>query len=372
MGFSVVPSDVSALGKQQERLQDDAVKGKSYVTNNTDLGLTGEGLINLVTGGHRNVQSEVENFLAKLADPTASNTAQALAAAARYYRSTDDDQAAAMDRTYPGVDVGAAKRGGREVTAEVGAFADITDPEEHYQPPKDYNGEFPYEPNWKDIISPGSLLRDAIWKVTEAATALGICDRPYDPFEVVLKPLCGDWAGLRACADVYRNVGAATTAMATNIRWSVQGLEESWTGNAADSATVHLLTLAKALESAKGPLESIAKEYESAANGANEFSASIGVLLADITDAAISAAASSAVAGLAGSTGVGLPVALVVGAFTLTRIYKVVKGIKDIIDLLVRLEAALKTFDAAGNDFGKVDQQNPLPKLPGGTPTVPR
>ena len=202
-------------------------------------------------------------------------------------------------------------------------------------------------------------------------TALGVCDRAYDPFEVVLKPLCGDWAGLRACADVYRNVGIAATEMATNIRWATQNAEEAWQGNAANHAMVHLLSLAKGLEAAKPPLEEIAEEYESAAKGANEFSASIGVLLSDLGDAAITAAASAGIAGLAGSTGVGVPIALVIGAFTLTRIYKVVKGIRDIIDLLVRLEAALKAFNSAGNDMGRVDEQSPLPALQGGTPTLP-
>lgn len=371
MGFSVEPSAVAALAEQQERLQEDANKGKSYVAQRTDLDWSGEGLINLVAGGHRSVQQQVEDFLGKLADPTSASTAEAFSQAAKYYRSTESSEAERVDRTYPESNVGAAKHGDDTVKANVGAFKDVTDPAEQYKPPKDYNGEFPYEPNWKDLISPASLLRDAIYKVTEAATSLGICDRAYDPFEVVLKPVCGDWAGLRACADVYRNVGSAATEMATNVRWSAQNLEERWTGNAADSAEVHLLNLAKALDGAKGPLEKIAKEYESAANGAHDFSASIGVLLSDLADAAITAAASTGITALAGSTGVGLPIALVVGAFTLTRVYKVVKGIKDIVDLLVRFEAAMKTFDSAGNDFGKVDEQSPLPKLPGGAPTVP-
>lgn len=371
MGFAVKPEAVSALGNQQERLQQDATKGKSYVADNTDLSWDGEGLINHIAGDHQAVQEQVENFLGKLADPTASDTEEALNNAAQYYRKTDDARAEALDNTYDKSEVGKAKQGGRDVDSKVGAFQDVAEPEDRYKPPKDYNSDFPYEPHWSDLASPSTLLRDAIYKVTEAATALGICDRAYDPFEVLLKPVCGDWAGMRACADVFRNVGDATTDMATNLRWSTQGLEDEWKGNAADSCEVHLLNLAKALEGAKQPLRKIAQEYENCAKGANELSSSIGVLLADVSDAALTAAASAGITALAGSTGVGLPIALVVGAFTLSRVYKVVKAVKDALDLIARIKATVDTFSSAANDFGQVDQTANLPKLPGGKPTLP-
>lgn len=371
MGFSVEPDAVAALGKQSERLSDDAVQGKSYVVTNTDINLTGEGLINLISGGHHQVQDQVEEYLKTLADPAASSTAEALATAAKYYRATDNANAKKLDATFPSSDVGAAKQGVEEVVAEAGAFQDVAKPASHYKPPKDYNEEMPYQPHWSDLASPTSLLRDAIWTVTGAAASLGICDRAYDPFEVILKPLVGDWAGMRACADVFRNVGAATADMTTNTRWSAQGIGEVWQGNAADSCQAHLYVLAKALDSAKKPLDAIAQEYEGAAVGAQEFSSSIGVILSDISDAAIAAAASAAVAGLAGSTGVGLPIALIIGAFTLTRIYKVVRGIMRILDLIARIRAAIDLFESAAGDFGKVDANSPLPKLPGNSMTLP-
>lgn len=373
MGFSVESDAVAALGKQVERLSEDALQGKSYVVEHTDINLTGEGLVNLIAGGHRQVQDQVENFLQKLADPTASSTAEALEVAARQYRSTDNANSAELDATYPSHDVAKARRGVEEVVAQVGVFEDVADPASRYKPPQDYNddGDYAYEPDWWDLASPSSLVRDAIWKVTDAATALGICDRAYDPYEVVLKPVVGDWAGMRACADVFRNMGAATEDMATDIRWSAQSINKAWTGNAADSCQVHLLALASSLESAKKPLNDIAQEYQAASEGAVALRRAVGTLLSDISDAALTAAASAAVAGASGTTGVGLPIALVVGAFTLTRVYKVVNGLLNLLDLIGRIAAVVDTVNGAGNDFGKVDATNPLPALPGNSMTVP-
>lgn len=70
--------------------------------------------------------------------------------------------------------------------------------------------------------------------------------------------------------------------------------------------------------------------------------------------------ASAAVTGLAGSTGVVLPLALIIGAFTLTRIYKVVNGVMSILDLIARLRAAIDLFEGTAGDFGKVDAISPL------------
>lgn len=48
---------------------------------------------------------------------------------------------------------------------------------------------------------------------TVLATELGVCDRPYDPYEAIVTPLTGDWAGVRGCADVFHNSGMALTEM---------------------------------------------------------------------------------------------------------------------------------------------------------------
>ena len=234
--------------------------------------------------------------------------------------------------------------------------------------PADGNSEYL---RWFDMVSPGALLRDAIWTVTGAAASLGICDRAYDPYEVILKPVIGDWASVRGCADVFRNLADGLGDMGTNTLWASQCTETAWTGQASSGCVAHLVSVAKGLSQAQQPLRDIAREYQGAADSMNELRNTIAALLNDIADAAIMAAASAGVAGLAGSTGVGLPIALIIGAFTLTRIYKVVNAIFTVIDLYARYDAATYAVKSAQDSFGKIDSGSPLPTLPQLVPPLP-
>lgn len=372
MGFRVDESGLQGLADFSGRLGEDAVASRKYFEDNTDIDWTGEGLLNLLTGGHQSVQEHVSKYLGSLNDPIAANLHEQLSGSLAYYRRTDDSNAERMDATYQGGDVTAAKHGVQPQNSNAPRFADIYTIEGFLKPIKDYNADYPHEPNWKDIISPSSLLRDAIWKVTGAAASLGICDRAYDPFEVVLKPLIGDWAGMRACGDAFENLGNALQAMGDNVQHAAEGTVDVWEGNAASHAEAYLYNLSKPPRKCQQPLVDLAKEYKEAAKGAYDFSRTIGVLIADIADAAIAAAASAGVAALAGSTGVGLPIALIVGAFTLSRIYKVVKAIRDVIDILVRLEGVLNAVNATAGDFGLIESGGALPALPGGISGLPR
>lgn len=87
-------------------------------------------------------------------------------------------------------------------------------------------------------------------------------------------------------------------------------------------------------------------------------------LLNDIADAAIIAAASAAVTGLAGSTGVGLPLALVLGAVTMTQIYRTVRGVLRLIDIIAVSRAAIDLHQSALASFGLLASGVSLPRLP--------
>lgn len=355
-----------------DRIQQDSRAGRTYLDNETDINWTGEGIINILSGGHRNVQDRIRAFLGTVDTGVAGPTAEAVRASIDHYRNTDRGNAEALDRTYPPVNLPEAKQGTVPMLPEVAHFADTAKPQERLAAPPDHHAAYPHNPMWYDIVSPGALLRDAIWTVTGAAASLGICDRAYDPYEVILKPLIGDWAGVRGCADVFRNLADALGDMGVNALWGSQSAEAVWSGQAASGCVAHLIAVSKGLVNAQQPLRDIAQEYESAANSMNEFRNTIAALLNDIADAAIMAAASAGVAGLAGSTGVGLPIALIIGAFTLTRIYKVVNGIFAIIDTIARLDALAYATSSAQNSFGQIDSGSPLPTLPGSVPPLPK
>ncbi len=110
----------------------------------------------------------------------ASPTAAAVRASLAYYTGTDQANAEALDRTYPQVTGDDARPGTVPVRPGVAQFHDTAEPQSRFKPPPDYNGAYPHDPRWFDMVSPGALLRDAIWTVTGAAASLGICDRAYD------------------------------------------------------------------------------------------------------------------------------------------------------------------------------------------------
>jgi len=371
VSFSVDTVALAGLPALLDRLAEDARSGAAHLDAETDINWTGEGLINILSGGHRNVQDQVRTFLQTVDTGVASPTAAAARASLAYYSDTDHANAEALDRTYPPVAGDDVRQGTVPMQPGVAPFQDTAEPQSRFKPPPDYNGAYPHEPRWFDMVSPGALLRDAIWTVTGAAASLGICDRAYDPYEVILKPVIGDWASVRGCADVFRNLADGLGDMGTNTLWASQCTETAWTGQASSGCVAHLVSVAKGLSQAQQPLRDIAREYEGAADSMNELRNTIAALLNDIADAAIMAAASAGVAGLAGSTGVGLPVALIIGAFTLTRIYKVVNAIFTVIDLYARYDAATYAVKSAQDSFGKIDSGSPLPTLPQLVPPLP-
>ncbi|SNR52715.1 hypothetical protein SAMN06265360_108190 [Haloechinothrix alba] len=125
------------------------------------------------------LSKQVEDFLGRLAAPTAAPTPEALIDAARYYRPTDNASAERLDATYPEHDVTEARRGVEDVTALAGTFEDVADPTGNYQAPKDYHDEFPHEPAWTDSLGtidraggrPGVSAWFADWAVARTATS---------------------------------------------------------------------------------------------------------------------------------------------------------------------------------------------------------
>ena len=98
----------------------------------------------------------------------------------------------------------------------------------------------PYQPSWFDLLSPTSLARDAIWKLTGVAARVGILDRAYDPFEFIVCPFVGDWAGLLRCAEVFDHVADLLRDEARALNGADAMVAEVWTGNAAAMCRANL------------------------------------------------------------------------------------------------------------------------------------
>ncbi|NJC69221.1 hypothetical protein HC031_05740 [Planosporangium thailandense] len=379
VSFDVDPTALDALRQLLERGSQDASAMKSYWHNNAGVDFTGEGIINLFRDTDDKIESNVEKYFDTLSGHTMPGVAEAVARAGKYYRSTDAAAAERLDGSMPSTDVTAATRDDLQVTADYlhpsPAFSDVAEPTNQLKALPDFNATMPYQPAWTDLASPTSLLRDAIWAVTKLGVMLGICDRQYDIFEVVLKPVCGDWAGIKATGATMTNLANATIDLHVNLGHAILGMNTAWHGNAADAASAHFHLIRKSLFDAGVALTKLGAEYDGAAEACYSMSSTIGAILGDITDAAVAAAVAGAATGALTASGVGVPAALVLGAFTLTKVYRVVKEVFNIIkiiaDMTARVNALRSAVGSTSGDFGKIDGSFTPFGLPE-TPALPR
>lgn len=359
--FAVHPATMHGLPALLDRLGEDGRSAAAHSDAHTTVPWTGEGLINLLAGGHDHVRGQVRSFFRavdeQLAGPAATRVRDALTS----YVEVDRANAAALEGVLPPGGRGASTP---EPAAPTDAFRDIAEPTARLLPPPDHEGSYPHAPHWSDVASVGAVLRDAIWVATGVAASLGICDRAYDVYEWVLKPVVGDWAAIRACADVFDGLADAAGDMARNLDEAAAGTGGLWIGDAGSGCARYLSAAAQGLAAAEQPLRTVAAEYVGAANAMNELRNALASLLNDVADAAVMAAASGAVVALAGSTGAGLPIALVVGAFTLTLLYRVVRGLLLLADAVALDRAATAARGAALGSFGLLDTTVTFPTLP--------
>ena len=252
--------------------------------------------------------------------------------------------------------------------ANLSPFADTGRPTEAYRPVADYNASFEHEWEMTDVVSPASMGRDVIWWATEQLTHFGFLDRAYDPYETWIKPLCGDWAGLRGCADVFTNLATAVEHMGDNVYHSALKLPAVWQGNAADACQSHLISIQACLFAAATPFRAIAVEYKSAAMGAHDFRKTLSSLLSDLLDAALIFAIEVAAAGATSETIVG---AIIFGGAAFYEGKIIVDLVRELIDVYGRFNAMVDATSSSVNDFGLVDADYALPRLPLATISPP-
>jgi hypothetical protein len=364
MGFSVDANALSGLPTLLDRLGDDARHARSYLLAHSDL-RAGEGAINLLFGGHRRAVAQVDTFFEKLA-PVAANSAVRVRTAVDYYRRTDRKAAAAFDSSLPHKALPADVQA--QVTAHRRDFNDAGDPTTELRSPPDYSHQYPYDPQWLDHFSLVGLARDAIWEITSLGTRLGVCDRPHDVFVECAQPFTGDWAGLRACADVFEHLGEALSLMSSNVQVGATSAREVWNGNAADGCTELLSSIQAALAYSRPPLNTLAKEYRDTAEQAHRLAHAMGAILSELVDLAamalIEAAGFTATAG----TGVG---AVAFGAALAVDIAMILEKLVHARAIVLSVMHVVQAADAALSGFAIISPGSPLPDLPTTLPLLP-
>lgn len=355
MGFSVDAAALTGLPRLLERLGDDAVAGRNYLERNGRL-KGGEGIFNVALGGHEEAVRKVGAFLEVV--QTASRTqADRVASAIDAYNRTDLNAAARLDSELAGT-AGAPVLDTSE-TAN-GGFADRDEAQQHLTAPGDYAAGHDVEMKLYQYLSPSSYVRQIIWEATSLGARLGICDRPIDVVEEFMHPWLGDWAGIRAMADVYVNLGFATTAMSRNVVSGTVDAQFTWSGNASDAARRDLSRTSTAIAQADPRLTELADEYKKVAETVRELTELAAGILLTACDLAATAILELTLAVATSETVIGGVVFGAAGARALAKLFFELYELADLVKLGLK---ASEAFGTAVTHTMIIDPHGPMPEL---------
>jgi hypothetical protein len=244
-------------------------------------------------------------------------------------------------------------------------FADRGEPQNGLTAPKDYSGEYRFEMKWNAYLSPSSYVRRMVLEFTELAVANGLLDRRIDVFNEWVKPLLGDWAGFRACADVYENLANASLTMSANVRSGSIDSQFVWTGNAADSCRQDLNYTTDALNLANTRFHELAAEYRSVAESTYKLAEAVVGLLMVALDIAVAGAADLAV-----SRGNPAAAIAVHGVSAVMNVWRLIEIAMKVLDCIKIAESGAKAFTSGMEGFNVIDPKGPMPSLAGGMPAT--
>src|SRR2546429_114777 len=259
MEFSVNTKALVGLVDMLDRRGTDIGRVADYVNANSAL-QWGPGLLNHFQGTHAQIGRDVYAFLQRVANDYLYRYAAGIDGAIQDYGSSDQAANARFDGTLPGADnrpprsaVPADQTLGAEIFADSAKLV--------LKAPPDFSADFPYNPPWYDTFSPSSWGRDALWKITSAATTLGVLDHPIDAAQAFTLPLCGDWPGLEGYSYALRETGRALAYVSDRVTGRATTLSRGWTGHAADNCGTALRSFALDLQDAQEILNRLADGY---------------------------------------------------------------------------------------------------------------
>jgi hypothetical protein len=281
MDFSVNARAVAGLADALDLRAHNLTGAAGYLQEQSTLRF-GAGLINELLQTHERIMATVEAFLRHASDDYAARYARGVGQAVRSYTTSDASASARLDASLPGVIDPtisahlADQSAGPEIFADPSCLA--------LQPPPDYESEFPYEPEWYDLLSPTSIARDVVWYVTSLLAKLGLLPEPCDPYETFTRPLCGDWAGLERVSFALTEVARALSYVSARIDTEAGALDRVWTGHAASNCRSALLRFAHDLHPAVDIAVQIAADYHEVAVTARTQGKALGTAVSTLVD----------------------------------------------------------------------------------------
>jgi hypothetical protein len=211
------------------------------------------------------------------------------------------------------------------------AFADIEEPTDKLtmpEAPKEFHDLMDATDEFLESVSPGAQILHVLTSV------IG-----WNPVEKVTGKVIGDWESFGRCADVFDKLGEFDRSVSRNIASGNQELDRSWDGSAADQAWIFFDRLSGTLASQHEPLHELGDQYRAAAHGAWSFCKAAEHLCADMIDAGIMLAMSTAAGGASAETGIGPLIAAGVDAY---EIWKIIEMSHELVSLISKTDALIR------------------------------
>ena len=368
MTFSVDTDSLRGLPRLLDRAGDDAQSSAKYLREHDDVawhadlaGLSVGTLLMLLKPYHDRVVDLVDGQLTFRLRDTVRGDADRVADTITYYERTDAAAAARADLTWPGAirpDLLPVKP---DPVVQTPAFADTLEPTARLTPPPDHRGDLPHP---MPVLKAGSFaeaLRELVWQVTELGARLGLCDRPVDILEELVRPVVGDWPALHACADVFRNIGAACADMGENLATNQLAIHWTWSGNAADACREHLAGVELSLQATDARLRQIAAAYDRVASDVGALSQKLGDALGHLADLAAIALVEAEAAAITAPTGVG---PLIFGSAAAADFYKFYKAMMLGFEIGKAIDILVHDFAHELRGFASLDDPSTMPSVP--------
>ncbi|MFG2092888.1 hypothetical protein [Streptomyces sp. NPDC048612] len=341
MNFKVDPDHIAGFGKLVGRAADDMRSASSYIDNNTQVGGSLSSFAwDIIGGNHDQTVADAKTTIKGFTEILDASEKE-LTRSAKYYRATDQKEAAKLDGTYESP---SSAREWDEADADLGTvnpsdFTDrssstdrlkSTDVDENYF--QEWGGEFMLNP----VSKAGGTLLDfgsPTGIVTEALKFAGI----VDVFDKPVQALGGDWEGYLKASVAWGNIANFCEDVADNIQWGNRSLDESWHGNAAETAWRYFHEIGQKLKGAAESFRSLQQHYDQIARmvySAAELTKGVIVMICDLAVQAIlfNIAMAAALASVYGSAA-----APVLEALAMSRVMAALKKYTEMLMILEKL-----------------------------------
>jgi hypothetical protein len=210
------------------------------------------------------------------------------------------------------------------------------------------------------FLAGGNFISPSYYISTVVKTITG-----FDVFGWASEKVQGDWEAVHKAGGAVGNLGQFNTDYAESVRtdWHNQ-VDQSWHGNAADSAKAYFNQLAADIDFQVSSLQDIERQLTNISTGMRELGRFVGDLLQEISDLALLWLASQAAEAVLASSLVGAPAAAAQAAVSAAYVVMIVQRVGKLMTGVTDTYRTIYAGIGALNILSSQTSPDKLPPLP--------